>query len=506
MKTSCRVSPKRRLRCGYSRSVLLIIFWKAFMTIHVFSILPISKFDTHFGNQILSDITFCLIYLSFPFFGLLADVKLGRYTTIFTGVYLSFMAWIIGGFEIIIDVSFSLKPLYFSFRSISFLFGFIGYCSIQSNIVQYNIDQTVGASADELSAIIYWDLLCAQIVHSIISIGYCLIDESKMAVVLYILSGVAASTVIISNFYFKHWLDTTHHRTNPVKIIAEVLNFARKNKYPKNRSALTYWEENYPSQLDLGKEKYGGPFSEDEVENVKTILRLIPLFVCIVGGCCAEDNRQNMASYHTVQNSDYISCFLLNNSANFLVTSFLLLLYQIVIYPCFCKYIPSMLKRVGLGLAFALSTLVSHLIMLVLKEYFKIECSLCESIIPQVLLAISYILIFPTSFEFTIAQSPQEMRGFMIGLWFASTGLGFALNRAIDYPFTRKEYFYLCKCIIVLVIFILFQVLAYRYKLRVRENEINVHLIAEEHFERYIEQEVEYRREMGLSMTLESTD
>ena len=293
----------------FSRSVLLIIFWKAFMTIQVFFILPISKFDSHFGNQILSDITFCLIYLSFPFFGLLADVKLGRYIAIITGLYLSFVAWIIGGFELIIDVSFSLKPLYFSFRSLSFLFEFIGYCIIQSNIVQFNIDQTIGASADELSAIIYWDLVSTQIVHSIISIGYCLVDESKMVIVLYIVSGVAASTVIISNFFFKHWVDTTHHRTNPVKIIAEVLNYARKNKYPKNRSALTYWEENYPSRLDLGKEKYGGPFSEEEVENVKTILRLIPLFVCIVGGRCAEDNRQNVASYHVAQNSQFMSWF-----------------------------------------------------------------------------------------------------------------------------------------------------------------------------------------------------
>ena len=30
---------------------------------------------------------------------------------------------------------------------------------------------------------------------------------------------------------------------------------------------ITYWEEEAPSRLDLGKEKYGGPFTE--VEDVK---------------------------------------------------------------------------------------------------------------------------------------------------------------------------------------------------------------------------------------------
>ena len=54
---------------------------------------------------------------------------------------------------------------------------------------------------------------------------------------------------------------------------------------------------------------------------------------------------------------------------------------------------------------------------------------------------------------------------------------------------------------IILVILIVYLVLARHYKLRVRENEVNIHLIAEEH---YIEQEVDYRKQMGLS--LESSD
>uniref|UniRef100_A0A1X7V432 Uncharacterized protein n=1 Tax=Amphimedon queenslandica TaxID=400682 RepID=A0A1X7V432_AMPQE len=52
-----------------------------------------------------------------------------------------------------------------------------------------------------------------------------------------------------------------------------------KHKYPENRSALTYWEEEAPSRLDLGKEKYGGPFTEEEVEDVKTVFRMLPLFI-----------------------------------------------------------------------------------------------------------------------------------------------------------------------------------------------------------------------------------
>ena len=33
--------------------------------------------------------------------------------------------------------------------------------------------------------------------------------------------------------------------------------------------------------MDYGKEKFGGPFTEEEVEDVKTVLRLIPLVICL---------------------------------------------------------------------------------------------------------------------------------------------------------------------------------------------------------------------------------
>ena len=86
---------------------------------------------------------------------------------------------------------------------------------------------------------------------------------------------------MVTYYLLRHHLDTTPLLTNPVKLIAKVLNYARKNKYPRNHSALTYWEECAPSQLDLGKDKYGGPFTEEEVEDVKTFFGYVPLLVCM---------------------------------------------------------------------------------------------------------------------------------------------------------------------------------------------------------------------------------
>ena len=129
----------------------------------------------------------------------------------------------------------------------------------------------------------------------------------------YILSVEVVSIVIITNCLFKHWLDTISHIVNPVKLIVNILNYARKNKYPRNRSALTYWEENYLFRLDLGMDKYGGPFLEEQVKNVKEVIRLTPLFICIIGLVCAEDIEW-ITYYKSDEALSFLSCFLNKNA------------------------------------------------------------------------------------------------------------------------------------------------------------------------------------------------
>ena len=93
------------------------------------------------------------------------------------------------------------------------------------------------------------------------------------------------------------------------------------------------------------------------------------------------------------------------------------------------------------------------------------------------------------------------MRGLMIGFWLAAYALGYGISISGKYSFKwesdvicKNLYYYVFKSVVFLIIMIMFLVLAKRCKLRVRENKVNIHLIAEEHYERYIEQKVEYER------------
>uniref|UniRef100_A0A1X7TES3 Uncharacterized protein n=1 Tax=Amphimedon queenslandica TaxID=400682 RepID=A0A1X7TES3_AMPQE len=45
-----------------------------------------------------------------------------------------------------------------------------------------------------------------------------------------------------------------------------------------------------PSRLDLGKDKYGGPFTKEEVEDVKTVFCMLSLFIGFVALNLSNDN------------------------------------------------------------------------------------------------------------------------------------------------------------------------------------------------------------------------
>ena len=70
---------------------------------------------------------------------------------------------------------------------------------------------------------------------------------------------------------------------HPLTLIYRVLRYAWNHTCPENRSAFTYWEEDIPPRIDLGKNKYGEPFTTEEVEDTKTFLRILLLLLSLLG-------------------------------------------------------------------------------------------------------------------------------------------------------------------------------------------------------------------------------
>ena len=354
---------KYRLTCIRSRAAVLVLLWDLIFQsykifIFYFTFVVGDMLTLHVGViNVLSRSIFYIPFLFYPVGGLIADVWIGRYRMIIISGYICLLAWLFAVIafsfhwylhgELYIPVSGTILIIIICL----FISGTAGF---QSNILPFNIDQMMGASGDQLSAVVHWHMFGNFILSSIP-----LHTAPKLYFLLpcLIISIIAIILIIISHCVFKHWLDTTPQITNPIKLIFRVLNYARKNKYPRNRSALTYWEEDYPSRLDLGKEKYGGPFSEEEVENVKTVFRLLPLFLSVVGflmwwGAYVLPFRVSGFEDNTLSN--FLKLSIEQNRIPLFVCSVLIVLYQFIIYPLFYKCIPSMLKRIGLGLVIAL--------------------------------------------------------------------------------------------------------------------------------------------------------
>ena len=518
--TPCTAKRRYKYRFQFIRSkgaVLVIIIdalikWFVTYILYTTAIIKSTEFN---DLTILSN--FHVVYISllfFPIIGLIGDMCVGRYQMILGSMLFCLVMWIVT------VIAVTLLCVYTETHSV--LFGtislivlgvsFIGIAGIQSIIVPFNIDQLMGASGDELSATIYWHSFTMQIPPmAFIFLGYysSYYNVSTLLMVYLSIGGVSLVLALSILFVFNNWLDTTPQFFNPIKHIFQVLNYARKNKYPRNRSALTYWENSVPSRLDLGKDKYGGPFTIEQVEDVKTVFRLLPVLISVIGlGFCATSSLNFPGTVSIV-------VFAFDIRPNILIGMFILI-HLFILYPCCSKYIPSMLKRITLGLVFGLLTPIGCIIIQLIFLHSEPPLSIPSHyqwilIIPTIIYATALFLMKVSSLEFIVAQSPKSMRGVMVGLSYALLGVGalsydfvvYLVSKIIgndnnaDVPF----YVNIVDSVILLLILIMFVMFAKCYKLRIRENIVPVTQIAEEHYERYQEQSDEYRRARELSYT-----
>ena len=482
-------------------SAVLVLVWNCLMYAHY---VLISRFIGGSSTEVAPAswykygfvIMTCFGYCSFPFLGLLADVWIGRYKAILIGIVLCFISWIIIGIGFIVDSYFYSEAILYGLYGIAYFFQFSGLSGFTANIIQYNIDQLVGASADELNSVIYWHILSEPLVLFLFYFLQCLFYSKYFIMITFIASGVSVSLVLVSHSFFKHKLENISLIKNPIKLIVRVLCYARKHKYPENRSALTYWEEEAPSRLDLGKDKYGGPFTEEEVEDVKTVFRMLPLFIGFIAFILSDDYYWSAIDSFTLP-----TCLAVTDSLYYFCSVILMLVYLFFIRVCFYKYIPSMLTRMSVGIFLAFIVTVSKVIIFVIERSHPDINNFGKLLyIPQTIQAISYVLLYPVSLEFTVAQSPVHMRGVMVGLWYATvSGLSFLINTIIKFPFNCESqyictsfYYYITKSVLVLIILIVFVILAKRYKYRVRENEVNIVQIVDDHYQRYINQREQF--------------
>ena len=264
----------------------LIVIVSTFL-VHLLFVTDVPSYVVNLQHRVGTMITLNSVVgvalLLFPLFGLLADVYFTRSRMIQLSllilVVVSLLALLSGGAAIAtfryLTNDRILLPVYSIFISSLIL----GIGIFEANAIQFGTDQLLGASSTQLSAFIHWYFWSTHLVQQVLFGGYAvtlykhdflnvtLLEERLVfitATVVVILIWMSSLVTFLLFFHrVKKHLYIAKTGINPFKHVSKVLTFAWKNKYPLNRSAFTYCEENPPSRLDLGKEQYGGPFTTE---------------------------------------------------------------------------------------------------------------------------------------------------------------------------------------------------------------------------------------------------
>ena len=363
-------------------------------------------------------------------------------------------------------------------------------------------------------------------VHVIAVNDYYISIVSVMASTL-LSSIVLLCIVLIVVHCKKHWFLIDSARSNPYKLVYRVTKFARQHKVPIRRSAFTYCEDDIPTGLDLGKNKYGGPFTTEQVEDVKAFYGIFKILISL--GCTffldiASGPLFTMFS-HLPDNS-----ILRNTPVEYLMQNILLkkgmlsstlVVLGVPVYICFIRpYYHcglNMLKCMGIGIVLFILSVICILVTEAtipsrtstqsinsgwiindIDSYMETShpVRVLALILQQCLSALSVLFIYPALYEFVCAQSPHSMKGLFIGLTFAVKGFFELLSSATFLLFyllrhsllNYRTVYYAVTTAVGMVGLLLYVYFARRYKLRERDELCNVHRFAEEYYSKIQEE------------------
>ena len=442
-----------------------------------------------------------LLFLSYPLLGYIADVCLTRYRTLKCSI-----TFLIVGCIILLVFSIIIMTVAMIFPTKTSLYKDVGTITIvcvliagalintgvglfEANAIQFGLDQLLEAPTPKLIAFIhwyYWTQKVVQLAMIYITAGYIPIGKAKhslshfedqiIAAIILLTFAAVSGVPVISSLVLLHkskrHLFILRAGLNPFKNIYKVLKYSWNHKVPQHRSAFTYWEEDIPRRIDLGKNKYGGPFTNEEVEDTKTFLRILPLLLCLFGYHLAGDG------YSAPDQLQRTSCpslpVLLLIVLNPLHISTLVVvvgipLYRLIINKC-SRYIKKiqMLTKMWIGLYLSLVQVVLYIIVVINHDskywsqyqldangtfdtadyypgivclnirytyknnslemiYDPVDNIYLWFIIPQLLNGLSSLLVSMTVLEFICAQAPRTTQGLLIGLWYATFSIRYLL-------------------------------------------------------------------------------
>ena len=359
------------MRWFSSKGAFLVLLWTLLVVISCSVLVQTARYPL-VPTDWLFAIPITFAFASAPLSGWLADAKFGNYKVFRVGVVLLFISAVIHCLFLILEALVWSNNYVFNFIHLCMagsLFA-VGIGAYTATALPLGLDQMPDTSSSSITSFIAW-FVCTILFGSFLYKVLYLVNKNSLVVTLiYVLFSVLCLSIVLILFFVfsPKWLIIEPKSPQSLKTIYHVLKFAAKHKAPLHRSAFTYWEENIPSRIDLGKLKYGGPFTTEQVEDVKTILRFLvlsaPLFLVVLSSYC---HRYEFNLYNAVEYNFAIKLFLNNYSVYGIITT---LVFEFLVYPLAKNKLPSILKRIT-AVPLMLSIVVFVCLVLELSHYLS---------------------------------------------------------------------------------------------------------------------------------------
>ena len=458
-----------------------------------------------------------------PRMSILADVVIGRYKLVSYSLKAIWITSIVGSVISICEGSLSVAKS--KLFIIQFLVVVIPHYVVlgvfMAVAVPLAMDQINGGSNANTTAVIQW---LVWVFFSGIGIPFVLgsifynctnLQSNEVNMIMSLLPVLLLSVGLILDFYFHQKLVKEPVTVNPVSLIFKVLKYAAKHKYPVQRSAFTYCENERPTRLDYGKSKYGGPFTTEQVEDVKTFWRVtvviivISLFTLLMMALLQSESNQGNFGIRSNADCTYQNV-LQTVSAPSLIITYSIPLYELLVYPCLRNRGPSILQSAGIGAAAVIFSSLYGIIKESIRQNLKngTNCmfeiknpnkSILELIFGILFnIIIGYTMLVPTksSIKFVCAQAPYSMRGLLLGLYFTVILLSVLIGAAfylawsfyVPHTSTCGIWFYLTTLVLAVVSSALLGLVTRWYKARERDEIVSSQALVEEVYHKYHEQ------------------
>ena len=291
------LSRYKQLSLFKNKGAVLILIWNFLVFGYQFTVMRVffgdyNKFKKNhnywFTTFLLLIFQSAIQKMLFPVAGWIADVHLGRYRVIHYSMLLMWIASLILLVNRILEQLLSQEySLYIDIMLVVVLLvNTVSLAGFHANIIPFGIDQLTNESAEHFKSFIrwyYWTRNLGVSLLGLLSLMICYFWSSDSTLIIVTAITVAAflSIALCIDFLFNHHLKHFKCKENPFYLVRKVLIYTMKHSYPRQRSALTYNPSYNPKRIDYSMNIYGGPFQCNQVEDVKTFVKMLKVLLVI---------------------------------------------------------------------------------------------------------------------------------------------------------------------------------------------------------------------------------